>query len=235
MNPASESEAIKLAKASDSAGVVICPPFAFLSSVGKVIKKATLGAQDLFWQESGPFTGEVSAGELKSEGVKYVIIGHSERRAMGETDEIVAKKVAAAISRSLTPVICIGEQRSDHDKSNAQEVVSRQLRAALSLIPADIGEQKPTAYIAYEPVWAISSNQVGDPVAATVENAISVVNYLKGTIRGAPIKPLFLYGGSVDSVNLAGFLSAEEIEGALVGSASLKPAEFKKMALIAKK
>lgn len=236
MNPSTEADAVKLAKATDAKGVVVCPPFPFISAASKVLKKAALGAQDMFWEEAGPFTGEVSSSELASYGVTHVILGHSERRAaLGETDEMVAKKLARALSEGVTPIVCIGETKTEHDAGQTKEVVNRQLRTALSLIPAGAGEEHPLVYIAYEPVWAISTNQVGDPVAETPEHAVSVIHYMQGIIRGVPVAPLFIYGGSVNATNLGSFLGHPEIAGALVGGASLRSAEFKKMIAIAAK
>jgi triosephosphate isomerase len=229
MNPATQAEAVALAKATDNANVVLCPPFPFLNGVAQVVKKAKLGAQDFFWEPSGAFTGEVSAAELESINVQHVIIGHSDRRALGETDEQVAKKVSAAITQKLIPVLCIGETRAQRDAQQTKEVIERQLRSALSLIPADMGNERPTVYITYEPVWAISTNQVGNPVVSTPADAQTVIHYMQGVIRGAPVSPIFLYGGSVNAENLAGFLAVPEIGGALVGGASLRAPEFKKM------
>ena len=235
MNPAKEAEAVKLAKAVDAENVIICPPFLFIEAVSKVVKKAAIGAQDVFWQESGAFTGEVSAAELNSLSAQHVIVGHSERRALGETDEQVAKKVSAALAQKITPILCIGETREQRDAGQTREVIDRQLRTALSLIPVELSSDKPTAYIAYEPVWAISTNhQAGDTAVATPQDAAGVIHYMQGIIRGVPIAPVFLYGGSVNITNLSGFLAVPEIAGALVGSASLKAAEFKKMIAIAR-
>src|SRR3989344_8370843 len=135
MNPTSLKEAEKLAQESDVEGLVICPPFLFLEEVSKIIKKAKLGAQDCFWEEKGAYTGEISPKELKSLGVEYVIIGHSERRQnLGETDEIVAKKIKAAVEEGLTPILCVGETRAERDAGKTKEVVERELKVGLSLV-----------------------------------------------------------------------------------------------------
>ena len=144
MNPESLAEAVELAKASDIEGLMICPPFPFLEEVAKVLKKAKLGAQDLFWEnpsassgqvpsagsgQGGAYTGEVSANELKSVGVEYVIVGHSERRQnFGETDEMVAKKIAAALAAGLKPVLCVGETQTERDAGKTKEVVWKELK-----------------------------------------------------------------------------------------------------------
>ncbi len=212
MNPAKEADALKLAKSSDAASVIICPPFPFISGIQKIVKKATLGAQDMFWQESGAVTGEVSGSEIESLGVSHVILGHSSRReVLGETDEIVAKKVAAAIAQKITPILCIGETRAERDAGQTREVIDRQLRTALSLIPADIGDEKPAMHVAYEPVWAISTNQGSKPVSETPADAQEVVLYIQAIIRGAPVTPTFLYGGSVNADNLPHFLRAPNL------------------------
>ena len=230
MNPAKDAEAVRLAKATDAAQVIICPPFPFLGTVARSVVDAQLGAQDVYWESAGAHTGEVSADELISVGVRFVIIGHSERRALGETDEQVAKKVAAAVMHGITPIVCIGESALEKEAGSTQSVVERQLRSALSLLPADTNrEAPPQVYIAYEPVWAISTNQVAGGAAATPEEVRRVIHYMQGVIRGAPVQPVFLYGGSVTAATLAGFLDVQEIGGALVGGASLKPAEFKKL------
>src|SRR3989344_6213851 len=135
LNPSSVAEAKKLAKASDLSGLIICPPFPYLEEVGAVIKKAKLGAQDIFWEEKGAFTGEVSGSQEKDLGAEYVIIGHSERRQnLGETDAMVAKKIFAAMNDGLTPVLCVGETQAERDKNKTKEVVERELRTGLSKI-----------------------------------------------------------------------------------------------------
>jgi triosephosphate isomerase len=230
MNPTKESEAVKLAKASDAKNVVICPPFPFISAVSKAVKTAAIGAQDVFWEESGAYTGEVSGVELQGLRVSHVIIGHSERRhGLGETDEMVAKKVSAAFTQKITPILCVGETRVERDEQRTKEVIDRQLRSAFSLIPAENGDEKPLVYIAYEPVWAISSNQSGAPTPASPADVVGVIHYMESIVRGIPITPIFIYGGSVNATTLLGFLNYPEIAGALVGAASLQTAEFKKM------
>ena len=234
MQIGSQAEAVKLAKASDGANVIVCPSFMWLPAVCKVLKKAKTGAQDMFWEEAGAYTGETSGAQLLALGVSHVILGHSERRALGETDEVVAKKVAAALEQRITPIICIGESAADRDGGRTREVIDRQLRGALSLIPADFGNSQPLVYIAYEPVWAISSHHLSPGGSATPEDVAGVIHYMQGIIRGVPITPQFLYGGSVDEKTLGGFLARPEIKGALVGAASTRPAEFKKMIALAK-
>ncbi len=236
-NPLTAAEAMALAKASDVEGVVVCPPHVFIGAAVKTLKKAALGAQDGFYEPQGPFTGEVSMAQLAGVGVRYVIIGHSARRALGEDDTIVAKKVAAAFEAGLIPVLCIGETKEDHDAGRTKEVIDRQLRAAFSRIPAEHSGAAKEAIITYEPVWAISTNQTPGvtPVSDSPASAQTIVRYLEGIVRGLPISPKFMYGGSVNEETLEGFLACPEFSGALVGAASLRADEFKKMIKIAQK
>lgn len=227
MNPATLEEALFLAMESDYKDVVVAPPFPFIEEVGKILKKAELGAQDLFWEDKGAFTGEVSAKELKSIGVKYVIIGHSERRhKLGETDEMIAKKLKAAADNGLIPVLCVGETKAEKDAVKKEAVIKRQLEKGLSLIGQKSKVKSQMLLIAYEPVWAIGT---GDP--ETPESALKTINYikklLKTTDKSLQIK--VLYGGSVNSQNLGDYLKYKEVEGALVGGASLKKEEVQKM------
>lgn len=229
-NPLTEKEAIALAKASDMEGVVVCPPAIFLRGVGKALKKAQLGAQDGFYESTGPFTGEVSMAQLKAMDVSFVIVGHSKRRELGETESVIAHKVAAAFDAGLTPVVCIGETAEERAAGKTKETVDRQLRSAFSLLPAGM-ESGRAVYVAYEPVWAISTNQKGEGAAQTdtPESAQTIVRYLEGVARGLPVAVQFLYGGSVSSVNAASFVRCPEFSGLLVGGASLKAAEMKNM------
>ena len=172
-NPQTEAEAVALAEASDVAGWILCPPFVFLNQVAKTIKKAQLGAQDVFWNK-GAFTGEVSPEQLNSLGVKYVIIGHSERRQnLGETDEMVAKKVAAALQAGITPVICVGESKSARDAGQTQTFIKQQLEVGLSLS----GECEKEIIVAYEPMWAISTSR--EHTHDNPQDTITVISFLK--------------------------------------------------------
>lgn len=223
LNPASLVEAEELAKTSDVEGLVICPPFPFLKSVAVVIKKSQLGAQDLFWEDKGAYTGEVSGSQLKDLGVKFVIVGHSERRQnLGETDEMVAKKIAATLQDGLTPILCVGETRAQRDAGETKEVIARELKIGLSLIENLIGN----IIIAYEPIWAIGTGTPDTP-----ENMLEMVQFIQTKIKNAKV----IYGGSVTSKNAEGFFKHQEIEGALVGGASLRGEEIKKIVEISKK
>jgi triosephosphate isomerase len=206
--------------------IVLCPPFTSILPVAAMLEGSSIavGAQNMHWESSGAYTGEVAPGML-SEFCKYVIIGHSERRAyFGETDETVNRKVNAAISNSLHPIMCIGETLSENEAGKTTEVVTRQLTEGLK----GIGEESiASLVIAYEPVWAIGTGK-----AATAEGANEVIG---GLIRGS-LKTLYgeelaqavriLYGGSVKASNAGEFFGQSDIDGALVGGASLKAAEF---------
>ncbi len=227
LNPATIAEAKKLAKESDIAGLIICPPFPYIEDVAASLKKSKLGAQDLFWEEKGAFTGEVSGSQMKELGIEYVIIGHSERRQnLGETDDMVAKKVFAAMQDGLTPVLCVGETRAERDKNKTKEVVERELRIGLSKVL----HEKKEAIIAYEPIWAIGT---GSPDSA--QNMVEMVRYIRELLKGigSQLTVRIIYGGSVKSGNARQFMEQKEIEGALVGGASLSGEEIKNIVAIA--
>jgi triosephosphate isomerase len=210
----------------NSVDQVICPPFTSLMTIAAVLAGSgiSLGAQNMHWESSGAYTGEVSANMVK-EFCKYVILGHSERRAMfGESDETVNKKVKSAISIDLIPIMCVGETLTEFEQEKTVEVVSRQVTEGLKDINPD---QASRLVIAYEPVWAIGTGK-----AASGDGANKVINE---SIR-QPLEKLvgreiaqgarILYGGSVNAANAAEFFGQPEIDGALVGGASLKPADF---------
>lgn len=205
---------------------VLCPPFMSLVAVANLLGGTNigLGAQNMHWEEKGAFTGEVAPSMVK-EFCKYVIIGHSERRAyFGETDETVNKKVLAAQKHGLTPIVCIGETLAQYEAGETAEVVRRQALDGLKgLDPAFA----PQIVVAYEPVWAIGTGK-----ASSAENA----EYVHRDVVRASLKDLFgeetaqsiriLYGGSVTAANAAEFFAQPNIDGALVGGASLKADEF---------
>lgn len=207
---------------------VLCPPFTSLLAVAALLEGTDigLGAQNMHWELSGAFTGEVSPTML-AELCHYVILGHSERRTyFGETDESVNKKVQAALAHALTPIVCVGETLAEYEAGRTGEVVARQMRLGLDGLsfPA---EANPPLVIAYEPVWAIGTGR-----ASTVEGASKVV----GEIIRPALAELFgagqaqairvLYGGSVNAKNAGEFFADPEIDGGLVGGASLKASEF---------
>ena len=217
MNPQTLSDAIELAVASDHQGVAIAAPFPFLAPLHQVLKHAALAAQDVFWEKKGPFTGEVGVSQLASVGVKYVIVGHSERRALGETDEHIGRKVAAVVAAGLTPILCVGENAKERDGGIGEAVVIRQLHAGLRHLKHPLAAP---LFIAYEPVWAISTTpgaKVDSP-----KNAQRVAHGIKRTVERMGYTVKVLYGGSVDAKNAAGFLNEPDISGALVGGASIK-------------
>lgn len=207
--------------------LVICPPFVFLDDVSRLLKnshlaqQAELGAQDIAASDSGAWTGEVSGPMLKRLGVKYVIIGHSERRwKMAESDDIVNKKLITALNNELTPIVCIGEK----ERSGAwQEFLKDQITATFVSLSAD---QISKCLIAYEPVWAISTNPGAhaDTPEATVESIKTVASILYKVYGIQNSK--FLYGGSINSSNAKDFLSLDQLAGVLVGGASVNKEEF---------
>ncbi len=209
-----------------SVEVGLFPPFTDLRSVQTLIDADriafSLGAQDLSVHDSGAYTGEVSGQFLARLGVRYVIIGHSERRQYhAESDEVVAAKVRAALRHALTPVICVGETADDLEQHGAAAVPVAQLRAALEGVPSG-----SAIVVAYEPVWAIGSGQ-----AATAQQAQDVCARLRevvGELLGADAAAAtrVLYGGSVKAANIAGFLREPDVDGALVGGASIVVDEF---------
>src|SRR5512135_2795252 len=205
---------------------VLCPPFPALQAVRSLLEGSDLGlgAQNMYWEEKGAYTGEVSPVMVK-ELCQYVILGHSERRAyFGETDETVNRKVRAAQKFDLTPIFCVGETLEQYEAKRTAEVVGRQVKQGLAEVDAAFA---PRLIVAYEPVWAIGTGK-----ASSGPNANDVV----GNVIRASLKGLFgadtaqairvLYGGSVTGANAAEFFGQPEIDGALVGGASLKPDDF---------
>ncbi|MEK7211284.1 MAG: triose-phosphate isomerase [Patescibacteria group bacterium] len=215
-----------------SVKVVLAPAFTEIEEVGKILGRSgvELGAQDMFWQQKGAFTGEISPEMLKEAGAKYVILGHSERRALGETDSDVNKKVRAAVKDGLAPIICVGESLAERRAGKKETIVSRQLKAALSGSGAvsDI-------VVAYEPVWAIGTGVPENPNEAVKMHEFIRQALVKNYGRRAAEKIKIIYGGSVSAKNAAGFLEKDEINGALVGGASVKIGEFKNILKIAGK
>ncbi len=206
--------------------IIFCPPFIFIEEIGKwlqtsaLLKYSTLGSQDISSGSEGAWTGEVSGPMLKRLGVEYVIIGHSERRwKMGETDEIVNQKIKIALANDIVPIVCLGEK--DRDKS-FQEFLKDQTIKSFAGIAAD---QVSKCIIAYEPVWAISTNPESKP--DNPENALESISVIQGAL-GVPAR-MYLYGGSITSINAQDFLSKENIDGVLVGGASVKKEEFVKI------
>ena len=230
MNPATAAEAIKLAQASDVANVIIAPPFLFLPAVKEQLHFAKMAAQDVYGGigKTGPFTGEVSASQLADAGVRYVIVGHSERRQLlNETDDMVAHKVAAVLKQQLTPIVCIGETKEQRDTGQSLAVVERQLQHALHYLknPAQ------RVLVAYEPIWAISTSEDAQP--DTPGNAAEMAAHIGKVAQRVRCMVQVLYGGSVTGENAKVFLRQKNIAGALVGGASLKKEEIKNISAIA--
>jgi triosephosphate isomerase len=206
--------------------IVLCPPFTSILPVAAMLEGTSIavGAQNMHWEASGAYTGEVAAPML-AELCKYVIIGHSERRQyFGETDQTVNRKVFSALGHQLTPILCIGETLAENEAGLTAEVVSKQLRAGLDGIEAT---SAASIVIAYEPVWAIGTGR-----SATAEGANEVIgSFIRGGLEqlyGTDTAQLtrILYGGSVKASNAAELFTQPDIDGALVGGASLKAAEF---------
>ena len=220
------SELLPELQAVPSVETALCPPFPYLMQLANMLTGSGvgLGAQNLHWEASGAFTGEVSP-RMVAEFCQYVIIGHSERRAyFGETDETVNKKVKAALGVGLTPIVCVGETLSENESGLTAAVVTRQVRGGLDGLSAAEGAK---LVIAYEPVWAIGTGR-----AATSEQAQAVhANIVRKTLSdlfGAETSQSIRiqYGGSVNAKNAAELFGMGDIDGALVGGASLKPADF---------
>ncbi len=219
------SELIPGLQAIESVERVLCPPYTALLAVRALLEgtQIGLGAQNLYWEASGAFTGEISPVML-AELCQYVIIGHSERRAyFGETDETVQRKVGAALEHGLVPIVCVGETLEENEAGRTAEVVSRQVRNGLEgLDLSDAG-----VVIAYEPVWAIGTGRAATPEGANAVVA-SIIRPALAELFGQNIARAVrvLYGGSVKASNAAEFFQQPEIDGALVGGASLKASEF---------
>jgi len=205
---------------------VVCPPFLSLPHVAEALRGSTIGvgAQDMFWKDEGAYTGEVSPLMLKP-FCRYVILGHSERRQyFGETDETVNLKVKAALAHGLIPIVCVGENLAQNEAGQTQEVVEAQVRGALAGLTA---EEAAGIVIAYEPVWAIGTGKpaTGEGANATIKTAVrGTVARLFGESVADRVR--VQYGGSVKPGNIAEFMSQPDIDGALVGGASLKAEDF---------
>ncbi len=206
--------------------IVIAPPFTAISAAVEAAAgtNIAIGGQDVFWEKEGAFTGEVSAQMLVDVGCRYVIIGHSERRQFfGETDESVAKKTKAALAAGLTPIVCVGEMQRDREAGQTERVCTAQFRAGPgSLTPKEFSR----ILIAYEPVWAIGTGRTATPeIAAEVHRFIrqcAAESFSSGHASALRI----LYGGSVKPDNIQGLMAQEDLDGALVGGASLDAKSF---------
>jgi triosephosphate isomerase len=228
-------EAVKLAEElkpltmGASAEVVICPAFVCLSDVVKVLKESDIGvgAQNMYYKDNGAYTGEISPVFLKDLKVEYVILGHSERRQyFAEDDSEINKKVIAALNHGLKPILCVGETLIQRETGEAFEVIAAQLKGCLSGLK---GRNLENLIIAYEPVWAIGTGKT-----ATSKDANEVIGFIRNQLREMLENEVadntrILYGGSVKSTNTKELMNMSEIDGALVGGASLDAAEFSKI------
>ena len=211
--------------------VILCVPYTdlFYCLLGVQNTNIKIGAQNMHWEEKGAYTGEVSAQMLKSIGVEYVIIGHSERRQyFAETDETVNKKIKSALQHELKPIICVGESLEQREQGKQTEIITEQTKLALEGLDSN---QVKKCMIAYEPIWAIGTGKT-----ATSEDANEAIKSIRNEIRNlygdeVANEIIILYGGSVKSENSKELFSTSDIDGGLVGGASLKPEEFAKICL----
>ncbi len=217
---------IKNGLSGDKCTVIVCPPFTNLETASTLLKDSSikLGAQNMYFEESGAFTGEISASMLKSVGCAYVILGHSERRTIfGESDEVINKKVHKALSSGLLPIFCVGETLQEREGGTTFEVIKRQITEGLKGVDASAVSD---VIIAYEPVWAIGTGKVASPAQAEEVHAfirqLLTDIYSSGTAEAIIIQ----YGGSVKPDNAKELLNQMNIDGALVGGACLKPEDF---------
>lgn len=207
--------------------MALCPPFPYLSQVGELLAGkawAALGSQNLYWKDAGAFTGEVSPPMVKDCGCKYAIIGHSERRALfHENDADCQKKVAAAHTHGLVPILCVGETLEQREAGKTSEVVLGQLRGALQGASLDSGSK---LVVAYEPVWAIGTGKTDTPGEANKTMALLRADLAAQFGERIASQVRLLYGGSVKPNNIDGFMAQPDIDGALVGGASLEAESF---------
>ena len=205
---------------------VICVPACNIPTAAKVFKelRISVGAENLYYEEKGAYTGEISAAMLRDLGVKYVIIGHSERRQyFGETDTAVNRKVHAALDAGLSPIICVGESESQREMGVTQDWIALQVKTALYGVPA---ERLRRCVIAYEPIWAIGTGKT-----ATAQQAGEVCTHIRATIRGlygarVARSVTIQYGGSMNPKNAQELLAQPDVDGGLIGGAALKPEQF---------
>jgi len=209
-----------------SVHVAVIPPFVYLQAVAKAVGASgiALGAQDIYFEEKGAFTGEISPSMLKDVGCVYALCGHSERRhVIGETDELIRKKVSAAIAGGLLPILCVGELLAEREASQTTEVVTRQLKEGLAGLNA---EKVSAVTIAYEPVWAIGTGLTATPQQAQEVHAL--IRKLLGEMydTGIAEEIRIQYGGSAKPDNAKELMSQKDVDGLLVGGASLKADDF---------
>jgi triosephosphate isomerase len=208
------------------ADIVICPPFVNLPAAADATRGTNIevGGQNLYWANEGAYTGEVSAGMLRAAGCQWVIVAHSERREyFGETEETAFKKLCAALDAGLKPIYCVGERLHEHESNQTHEVLGRQLRGCVGYLTP---EQFRGITVAYEPVWAIGTGKVATPEIASAAHSF-IRDYIRRQFgAGAAEACRILYGGSVKADNIGGLMAEDQIDGALVGGASLDPVSF---------
>ncbi len=215
-----------LETAGQSVSVAVCPPFVYLQAVAKALSASgiAVGAQDIYYEQKGAFTGEISASMLKDIGCTYALCGHSERRhVIGETDELINKKVTAAIGGGLLPILCVGELLAEREASQTNEVVTRQIKNGL----AGLSVEKVSAVtIAYEPVWAIGTGLTATPQQA--QEAHDFVRKLLAELYDTQLAEeiRILYGGSAKPGNAGELMAQQDVDGLLVGGASLNAEDF---------
>ncbi len=206
--------------------IVIAPPFTSIHAAVEAAKGSNIAisAQDVFWEKEGAFTGQISTAMLVDAGCRYSIVGHSERRQFfGETDETVFKKTKAVLAAGLTPIVCIGEMLADREAGNTEKVIHTQFQGSVGALTP---EEFSRILIAYEPVWAIGTGRTATPeIAAEVKKFIRQCTAAKFSVAAASALRI-LYGGSVKPENIQGLMAQEELDGALVGGASLDPKSF---------
>ena len=209
----------------ENAEIVVCPPF---TTIGSVVEAAAgsaigVGAQNIHWAESGAFTGEISADMLKTSGVQYVIIGHSERRQFfGETNETVNKRLKAALAAGLIPIVCVGELLEERENNKTEAVLAEQIRVGLDGISA---EEAAKIVIAYEPVWAIGTGKTATPDMAQAAHAF-IRGELRALFGNVADEMRIQYGGSMKAGNARELVAQPDIDGGLIGGAALKADDF---------
>ena len=218
-------EAISSAITDERVSCVVCPPYVYLQDAARLLRSSAvaLGAQDVCAEAVGAYTGEVSAAMLQDVGCRYTLVGHSERRALyGDSNALVARKFVAALSRELTPILCVGEQLAEREAGHTREIVGAQLDAILQLAGV---QSLGGAVVAYEPVWAIGTGRT-----ATPEQAQEVHDFIRQRVAKEDAKIAaglrVLYGGSVKAGNARGIFAMPDVDGGLIGGASLKADEF---------
>ncbi len=243
MNPLKGSEAkkmflgiSKIANNLKNVETVICPPLVYLESLGQLVenRSCVLGAQDAFWEHSGAYTGQVSPDMVFNTKARYVIVGHSERRAMGETDEMVNKKIKSILQFPLIPIVCVGENTRDEDGLYIKDLKIQIRRSLAGLTPFELSR----VVIAYEPVWAIGAKAKGVCTPAECREIVQVIQQVAADLSESADharRITILYGGSVDITNAEGFLENGSVQGLLIGRASLDPKAFTQILKIAEK